>query len=82
MIIDSFIKSLSAEQGCSAHTLRAYRHDLEEFINHIFPDIDYVLFLFIRNSCKIPSEIRVSIFVERSSDSYQIGLMAIIKKVE
>ncbi len=40
MIIDSFIESLSAEQGCSVHTIRAYRHDLEEFIRYIFPDID------------------------------------------
>lgn len=40
MIIDSFIESLSAEQGCSVHTCRAYRHDLEEFIKYIFPDVD------------------------------------------
>lgn len=30
-LLASFLESLSAEKGYSAHTIRAYRHDLEEF---------------------------------------------------
>jgi integrase/recombinase XerC len=31
-LVEAFIASLTAEKGYSAHTCRAYRHDLEEFI--------------------------------------------------
>ncbi len=34
----------------------------------------------MRNSCNVPLRIRVSIFVERQSESNQIGLMAVYKK--
>jgi integrase/recombinase XerC len=33
--IDRFIESLAAEKGYSAHTLRAYRHDLEELADYM-----------------------------------------------
>lgn len=33
--IDKFIKYLEIEKGASAHTLRAYRKDLEEFFNYV-----------------------------------------------
>ncbi|MFO7753671.1 MAG: tyrosine recombinase XerC [Desulfobacteraceae bacterium] len=32
MIVDSFLHTLSAEQGCSSHTLRAYRTDIQGFV--------------------------------------------------
>ncbi len=36
--IDRFIESLAAEKGYSAHTLRAYRHDLEELADYMAGD--------------------------------------------
>ncbi len=33
--LEEFISSLTAERGCSHHTVRAYRHDLEEFLNFV-----------------------------------------------
>ena len=37
--IDRFIDSLAAEKGYSAHTLRAYRHDLEELADFMAGDV-------------------------------------------
>nr|HID59341.1 tyrosine recombinase XerC [Desulfobacterales bacterium] len=34
-LIDSFISSISTEKGYSAHTCRAYKADLEEFIKYV-----------------------------------------------
>ena len=39
--IDRFIESLAAEKGYSAHTLRAYRHDLEELTDFMAGDVDH-----------------------------------------
>jgi integrase/recombinase XerC len=36
--IDGFLQSLAAEKGYSAHTLRAYRSDLEEFAGYLAGD--------------------------------------------
>ncbi|MDA8138727.1 MAG: tyrosine recombinase XerC [Desulfobacteraceae bacterium] len=40
--IEQFIQSLAAEKGYSAHTLRAYRNDLEEFAAFVAGDPDGV----------------------------------------
>ncbi len=40
MLLDSFMEILSAERGYSIHTCRAYRHDIEDFLNNIFPETD------------------------------------------
>ena len=39
--IDRFIESLAAEKGYSAHTLRAYRHDLEELVEFMAGDVSH-----------------------------------------
>ncbi len=40
MMLDSFIEILRAEKGYSDHTCRAYKHDIEEFLCYLFPDIN------------------------------------------
>ncbi len=40
MFLDFFMAALIAEKGCSVHTCRAYRHDIEDFLEHLFPDND------------------------------------------
>ena len=33
MIVESYLHTLSAEKGCSDHTLRAYGRDIERFVS-------------------------------------------------